>query len=133
MKRALTRFSGLALLSLFLVLTLSSFTAHADDVSPENVVSRTAEVDGVQVHYWTAGHGAPLILLHGYAETSLMWKPIIPQLATRFMVIAPDLPGIGDSSIPATGLDMKTSAIRMHALAVSLGVKKPRWSAMISA
>ncbi|HEV3206096.1 MAG TPA: alpha/beta hydrolase [Terriglobales bacterium] len=124
MKRALTSFSGLALLSLFLVLTLSPFTAYADDASHENVVSRTAEVDGVQVHYWTAGHGAPLILLHGYAETSLMWKPIIPELAKQFMVIAPDLPGIGDSSIPANGLDMKTSAIRMHALAVSLGVKK---------
>lgn len=124
MKRALTSFSGLALLSLFLVLTLSSFTAYAADASHENVVSRTAEVDGVQVHYLTAGHGMPLILLHGYAETSLMWKPVIPELAKRFMVIAPDLPGIGDSSIPATGLDMKTSAIRMHALAVSLGVKK---------
>src|SRR5712691_7635141 len=53
-----------------------------------------------------------------------MWKPIIPGLAERFTVIAPDLPGIGDSAIPADGLDMKTSAIRIHALARSLGVQK---------
>jgi pimeloyl-ACP methyl ester carboxylesterase len=41
-------------------------------------------------------------------------------------VIAPDLPGIGDSSIPTAGLEMKTAAIRMHALAKSLGVEKAR-------
>jgi pimeloyl-ACP methyl ester carboxylesterase len=55
-----------------------------------------------------------------------MWKPIIPLLAERFTVIAPDLPGIGNSGIPANGLDMKTSAIRIHALASSLGVEKAR-------
>ncbi len=50
----------------------------------------------------------------------------MPLLAERFTVIAPDLPGIGDSEIPASGLDMKTAAIRMHALARSLGVEKAR-------
>ncbi len=92
----------------------------------ETISSRTAEIDGVKLHYLTAGHGAPLILLHGYAETSRMWAPIMPMLAERFTVIAPDLPGIGDSAIPADGLDMKTAAIRMHALARSLGVEKAR-------
>jgi len=81
---------------------------------------------GVTFHYLTAGRGAPLILLHGYAETSRMWRPIIPVLAERYTVVAPDLPGIGDSSIPATGLDMKTAATRVHALARSLGVEKAR-------
>src|SRR6266567_1077216 len=92
----------------------------------ETVVSRTAEVDGVKLYYLTAGHGAPLILLHGYAETSRMWQPIMPVLAERFTVIAPDLPGIGDSAIPADGLDMKTAATRMHALARSLGAEKAK-------
>ena len=86
--------------------------------------SHTAELNGLKLHYLTAGHGTPLILLHGYAETSLMWKPIIPLLAERFTVIAPDLPGIGDSSIPANGLDMKSAAISIHELAKSLGVQK---------
>jgi len=88
------------------------------------ISSRTADVAGLKLHYLTAGHGPAVILLHGYAETSLMWKPIMPQLGERFTVIAPDLPGIGDSGIPADGLDMKTAAIRMHALVRSLGVQK---------
>jgi pimeloyl-ACP methyl ester carboxylesterase len=89
----------------------------------ETIVSRTAEIDGAKLHYLTAGQGTPLILLHGYAETSLMWKPIIPALAERFTVIAPDLPGIGDSDIPADGLDMKRAATRIHDLARSLGIE----------
>jgi len=97
-----------------------SATAHA----AEAIASRTADVEGVKFHYLTAGHGPPVILLHGYAETSLMWKPLIPALAGRFTVIAPDLPGIGDSSIPAGGLDMTTAAIHVRALAESLGIRK---------
>jgi pimeloyl-ACP methyl ester carboxylesterase len=90
----------------------------------KTILSRTAKIDGVKLHYLTAGRGPALILLHGYAETSRMWRPIIPMLAKRFTVIAPDLPGIGDSAIPAKGLDMKTSVVRMHGLARSLGVLK---------
>jgi pimeloyl-ACP methyl ester carboxylesterase len=94
------------------------------DAPEDTIASRTAKVDGANMHYLTAGHGTTLILLHGYAETSLMWKPIIPALAKRFTVIAPDLPGIGDSDIPADGLDMKSAAIRIRDLAKSLGVQK---------
>jgi len=83
-----------------------------------------ADVQGVKLHYLTSGHGAPLLLLHGYAETSLMWRPLMPSLAERFTVIAPDLPGIGDSAIPADGLDMKAAAVRIHALMSSLGFQK---------
>src|SRR5258707_5546611 len=90
----------------------------------EPVASREAEVQGVKLHYLTSGHGAPLLLLHGYAETSLMWRPVMPSLAERFAVIAPDLPGIGDSAIPADGLDMKAAAVRIHALMSSLGFQK---------
>jgi pimeloyl-ACP methyl ester carboxylesterase len=120
MKRVLNRFLPGAVLTLFF-LTIFSATGYAVN---ELIASRTADVDGVKLHYFTAGHGPAVILLHGYAETSLMWKPIIPVLSERFTVIAPDLPGIGDSGIPAEGLDMKTAAIRMHALVRSLGVQK---------
>ena len=91
----------------------------------KNTISRTAEIDGVQLHYLTAGHGPAVILLHGFAETSRMWRPIIPLLAEKFTVIAPDLPGICDSAIPDK-IDMKTSASRIHSLARSLGVEKAR-------
>src|SRR4051812_19367579 len=54
----------------------------------EEIVSRDAQIDGVQLHYLTAGHApATVILLHGFAETSRMWRPIIPLLAEKFTVI----------------------------------------------
>src|SRR5260370_33752092 len=90
----------------------------------EAIAGHDAEVQGVKLHYLTSGHGAPLLLLHGYAETSLMWRPLIPSLAGRFTVIAPDLPGIGDSAIPADGLDMKAAAVRIHALMSSFGFRQ---------
>jgi len=56
-----------------------------------------------------------------------MWKPLIPLLAKTFAVIAPDLPGIGDSDIPENGgLDMKNAAIHVHGLAKSFHVEKAR-------
>src|SRR6266487_2108436 len=88
--------------------------------------SRTAKIDNVDLHYLTAGHGPALILLHGYAETSRMWRPIIPLLAEKFTVIAPDLPGIGESSIPADKIDMISSASRIHSLVRSLGIEKAK-------
>src|SRR5258706_6119010 len=88
------------------------------------IVVRTATVDGVSVQYLTAGSGPAIVLLHGYAETSRMWRPLIPRLAATPTVIAPDLPGIGGSAIPADGLDMTHAAARMHALVKSLGVNK---------
>ena len=118
MKRALM----LAFILLFLGSGFSSkVLANGQDAT---IASHTTDIDGVKLHYLTAGHGTTLVLLHGYAETSRMWRPIIPVLSKRFTVIAPDLPGIGDSDIPATGLDMKSAAIRIHDLVKSLGVQK---------
>ena len=89
---------ALALTIFAIIILAAAFPPNAHAAAPdETITSHIAEIDGVKLHYLTAGHGTPLILLHGYAETSLMWKPIIPLLAKRFTVIAPDLPGIGDS------------------------------------
>jgi pimeloyl-ACP methyl ester carboxylesterase len=107
-----------------LVISISAVTvAKAADTK---VASREADVAGVKIHYTIGGHGPAVILLHGYAETSRMWAPIFPLLTDKFTVIAPDLPGIGDSSIPNDGLDMKTAAIRIHALTKLLGIEKAR-------
>ena len=110
-----SRLSGI----LFSVAAFSVILDGADAIS-----SRDMEVDGVRLHYLTAGQGSGLILLHGYTQTSLMWKPIIPSFSERFTVVAPDLPGIGDSSIPSEGLDLKSAAIRIHGLAHALGLNK---------
>ncbi len=108
MKRPLNILLGLAVFGPIFLSIVSSSKVYGE-ATDETIVSRTAEIDGVKLYFMTAGQGTPLILLHGYAETSLMWKPIIPVLAERFTVIAPDLPGIGDSDIPAAGLDMKSA------------------------
>jgi pimeloyl-ACP methyl ester carboxylesterase len=111
------------------VLAFAAVFALASSIraaEPPAIASKTLVVDGISLHYVTAGRGDPLILLHGYAETSRMWRPVIPLFAENFTVIAPDLPGIGDSAIPANGLDMKTSAVRIHALAKALGISKAR-------
>ena len=123
MNRASKMFAAFAVASLYFF--CAGFTAKASP-GPQTIASKIVEVDGIKLHYLTAGHGPAVILLHGYTQTSRMWKPIIPLLAAKFTVIAPDLPGIGDSEVPANGLDMKTAAIRVHALAKSLGVEKAR-------
>lgn len=88
----------------------------------QGIATRTADLGGVKIQYLTAGRGPAVLLLHGYAETSRMWRPLIPKLAGDFTVLAPDLPGIGDSDIPGDGLDMSHAAIRIHALVRSLGI-----------
>ena len=101
--------------------------AKAQAVSQLPVIdARDAVVDGIRMHYLTAGRGPAVILIHGYTQTSRMWRPLMPQLAQRFTVVAPDLPGIGDSEIPKDGIDIKTSAIRIHALAVQLHLRETR-------
>jgi len=86
--------------------------------------SRYAEVNGTKLHYLVAGNGDPVFLLHGYAQTSHMWRPLIAELAQSHTVIAPDLRGFGESAKPEGGYDKKTMAQDVHALAMSLGYKR---------
>jgi len=88
--------------------------------------SRFADVNGVRLHYLAAGKGEPIILLHGYAQNSHMWLPLMAQLAKTNTVIAPDLRGFGQSAKPAGGYDKKTMAQDIHALAASLGYRRVR-------
>jgi pimeloyl-ACP methyl ester carboxylesterase len=120
----MTRFQSTIRLIGVCALLLAPYGANAQAAGA--IASKTAEVAGLKLHYLSAGHGPAVILLHGYTQTSRMWRPLIPRLAGKFTVIAPDLPGIGDSAIPNDGLDMKNAAIRIHALAVSLGIPKAR-------
>src|SRR6476619_5918957 len=85
---------------------------------------RFASVNGVRLHYLTAGKGEPVILLHGYAENSHMWRPLMVELAKTRLVIVPDLRGFGQSSKPNGGYDKKTMAQDIHALAKSLGYQR---------
>src|SRR5690349_20223523 len=91
---------------------------------PVTIDSRFAEVNGLKVHYLVAGKGEPVILMHGYAQNSHMWRPLMKELGKTHLVIAPDLRGFGDTAKPEAGYDKKTMAQDVHALAQSLGVRK---------
>jgi haloacetate dehalogenase len=64
------------------------------------------------VYAVTAGTGPPLLLLHGFPETHLMWHAVAPRLAERFSVVVCDLPGYGDSEYPEPAEDHAPHAKR---------------------
>src|ERR1041385_2870874 len=113
----------LAALTVVLVLVLVTYTT-VQAQARIGINDRFASVNGVRLHYLTAGKGEPVILLHGYAENSHMWRPLMVELAKTRLVIAPDLRGFGQSSKPDGGYDKKTMAQDVHALASSLGFKQ---------
>jgi pimeloyl-ACP methyl ester carboxylesterase len=86
----------------------------------ESPQSKFADVNGVKLHYLLAGRGDPVVLLHGFAETSHMWRPLIAKLSDKHTVIAPDLRGFGQSSAPEGGYTKKAMAQDIHALVKSL-------------
>src|SRR5258708_1702358 len=65
-------------------------------------------VEGCTVSATVGGQGPAVVLLHGYAETAQMWKPLAVKLAPRFTVIALDLPAIGGPPIPKSHTDMES-------------------------
>src|ERR1700691_4191555 len=79
-----------------------------------------ATVNGIRLHYLMAGTGEPVLLLHGYAETSHMWRPLMAKLAGTCTVIAPDLRGAGQSSTPSGGYTKAEMAQDIHALVAKL-------------
>jgi pimeloyl-ACP methyl ester carboxylesterase len=99
-------------------------SAHA--ATSPRIEDHSINANGIELHYLEAGHGSdtPVVLLHGYAESSHMWLPLIQQLDDRRVVIAPDLPGAGASAMPETGYDKKTMAQDIHAMVHSLGYRK---------
>ena len=88
---------------------------------PKGFTEKTAEVDGVTIQYKVGGHGPVVVLLHGYTQTSHMWMPLLPRLATSHTVVAPDLRGAGGSARPPDGYEKKTLANDIHGLVHQLG------------
>ncbi|MDE1152694.1 MAG: alpha/beta hydrolase [Micavibrio sp.] len=113
----MTRFTGIILAAVVIAFAL---IAPASAAAPE---SKIAKLKGVDIHYLIAGKGEPIVLLHGYAETSHMWLPLIKELEKTHTVIAPDLRGAGGSSTPADGYTKANMAQDIHALVESLGYK----------
>ena len=87
------------------------------------VAHHTAEINGIRMHYVTAGTGEPVVLVHGFPQTWYAWRKIIPALAARYMVIAPDLRGCGDTDRPDAAFEKRTAAEDIHQLVQHLGVR----------
>ncbi len=64
---------------------------------PESSVSRVQSRDGTEIGYWTSGHGAPLVLVHGTPADHTRWRPLLPYLEPAFTVHAIDRRGRGAS------------------------------------
>jgi len=111
---------------------LHSWAANVEADSVPAIMNGYATVNGVKLHYLVAGKGTPVILLHGYAQNSHMWRPLMKELAKTHLVVAPDLRGFGDSAKPASGYDKKTMAQDVHALAQSRGIQKAGWQGTTS-
>ena len=88
----------------------------SNNTTSSAITHHFALVNGIRLHYVIAGHGKPVVLLHGWPETWYEWRHIIPSLAKNNTVIAPDLPGLGDSSKPVSGYDGKTVADDIYKL-----------------
>jgi len=81
----------------------------------------TADVNGVRLHFVSEGEGPLVVLLHGWPQTWYCWRKLIPALARRHTVVAPDLRGYGLSDKPPAGYDKRTMAADVRALARHLG------------
>ena len=109
--------------SAIILSAMVTLSTNAKAESAPVIVEQYATANGVKLHYLVAGKGPPVILLHGYAQNSHMWRPLMKELARTHLVVAPDLRGFGDSAKPESGYDKKTMAQDVHALAQSLDIR----------
>jgi pimeloyl-ACP methyl ester carboxylesterase len=97
-----------------------------------------ANLPGVRIHYVTMGQGRPVVLIHGWPQSWYEWRRVMPLLASDFLLVAPDLRGLGDSSRPSKGYDKKTVAndvwllMREHRGHERFGVVGHDWGAPVA-
>ncbi|MCP3722430.1 alpha/beta hydrolase [Paraburkholderia sp. CNPSo 3272] len=87
---------------------------------------RFETVEGTRLHYVLGGNqdGETVVLLAGYPESWFAWRKVMPLLAQRYRVIAPDLPGQGDSDRPQGGYDTQSLATALRTLLGKLGARR---------
>ena len=116
---------GYLTLALGAVWAMSPAVAPAQQVEKlQQVESNFAAANGVRLHYLKMGQGDPVLLLHGFGQSSQMWRPLMRELAKDHTVIAADLRGAGQSDAPADGYTKAEMARDVHALMNGLGYSK---------
>lgn len=103
-------------------LNCRGFMPEIYDHQGRAVTHHRARVNGIRMHYVTAGKGEPLLLLHGTPKTHYYWYRLIPLLSAHFSIIAPDLRGFGDTDKPDAeeGYDSLTNARDLYELMTML-------------
>lgn len=97
-------------------------TSRDEPRPPAGYKSKYAKVNGFNMHYLRGGSGSPIVLLHGFPQTSAEWTHQLGPLAEDHTVIAVDLRGAGDSGVPKDGYDGVQLARDVHALLTQLGL-----------
>lgn len=85
---------------------------------------RYADVDGARLHYVVGGSGPTVVLLHGFPETWWTWRQVMPLLADTHTVVAPDLRGVGCSTIEPAVYDADTLARDVNGVLRSLNTSR---------
>jgi pimeloyl-ACP methyl ester carboxylesterase len=89
-----------------------------------DIEHHTARIKDIRVHYRKAGQGSPVVLLHGWPQTSYAWRDVMAALAHKHTVIAPDMRGMGATSKAALGYDTNNVADDLRALLDAIGIEK---------
>jgi pimeloyl-ACP methyl ester carboxylesterase len=94
-------------------------------MSPDTGTYESLRAGDTRFAYYRIGHGGtPIVLLHGWPQTSRAWRRVAPLLASGFDVVVPDLPGFGDTSKPDGGFDKKTISGRVRDFVKALGLSR---------
>jgi pimeloyl-ACP methyl ester carboxylesterase len=110
---------------MILLTTFISFNAFAIAI-PQGFTQEQVQLDGVKLNVYKGGTGEPLLLIHGYAQSALMWSPLMTRLKNKFTIIVPDIRGAGLSEAPATGYDKVTMAGDIKKLLEHYNISKAR-------
>jgi pimeloyl-ACP methyl ester carboxylesterase len=94
---------------LLMTMVLVSAETFAKEI-PAGFKQEKVEINGINYNVYKGGHGDPLVLLHGYAQSALMWTPVMNALKDQYTIIVPDLRGIGLTDAPDKGYDKVTIA-----------------------
>jgi len=105
------------------LILLASLSAGAIDI-PKGFKQEKVQINGFKMNVYKGGTGAPVVLLHGMAESALMWEPVMKALSSKYTLIVPDLRGGGLSEAPETGYTKAEMATDVKALLDHYGIAK---------
>jgi pimeloyl-ACP methyl ester carboxylesterase len=112
---------------LFFFILFAAFWASAFEMrAPAGFTQEKVAANGTNINVYKGGSGQPLLLIHGYAQSALMWTPAMNALKNQYTIIVPDLRGAGLSDAPESGYDKVNMAQDMKAVLDHYHISKAR-------